>query len=277
MLHLLLLQMSLLAAPDAGASPSIGFIGLRPTGTLLETGLGPEAPLQVETFRVKQPLRRWLAQQFGAPVGEFGERRTIRVKQVEGARALTAFVHLSDEGVRLGLVDASGRATVWTAEYRAFTHTALVAFAVPGRPAEVLVCLAVDCSEPEGGCRKAQARERERQCAWLAPSCPGAPGVGLSGRFSRVERSGKALFAEVFSDQPICLHEGGPALRWVTRTQGITSWGPEWALRGELEPGACVAPTWRRLTELLMWTDEPGGLVPARDLDPCGADAGAAP
>ncbi|MDP2270598.1 MAG: hypothetical protein Q8N23_37095 [Archangium sp.] len=276
MLPLLLLQMSLLAAPAEDAP--VGFIGLMPTDTLYETGLGPEEPLQVETFRVKQPLRLWLAKKFGAPVGEFGERRTIRVKQVEGARGLTAFVHLSDEGVRLGLVDASGKATVWTAAYRAFTHTALVAFAVPGRPAEVLVCLAVDCSEPEeGGCRKAQAGERERQCAWLAPSCPGAPGVGLSGRFSRVERSGKALFAEVFSDQPICLLEGQPALRWVRRSQYITSWGPEWAFRGELEPGECVAPTWRRLTELLMWTYEPGGLVRARDLPACGADAGAAP
>jgi hypothetical protein len=173
---------------------------------------------------------------------------------IEGMPSLMAFLDRDQVGVRQGQ-----RFWAWAlaAPLRGDVKDA---FAVPGRPDQIIVCLNRDCARGEP-CGKERAASRNRACVWLAPKCDQA--VLLSERYARIERQNDALFAEVAST-PACLPDG-PEPQWTVRAGSAAADG---VLRGELETHACAPPTWKSAVGAFVWTAEKG--VVKADVPACG-------
>jgi hypothetical protein len=224
--------------------------------------LARPVPLHARTHPATEPLEGWLSTELGTPAvlyDEAGEQRASWLAVVSGSPDVMAFAHVSaaDGGFSLGLV-VNGEATIWTGSMPLPSTSRLNAFAIPSHRDEVFVCLSEDCSRGSK-CSHGHLTERVRRCAWLAPACPGAPGVGLGQRFDRIDHKRKAIVAELFTELPRCTPREGPNPEWVAprATDGVH---PAWLWRGELEVAGCTEPTWTKVQEAQAATD--GELTP---------------
>lgn len=249
------------AVIDAG--PARQAAATKPPGEfeldLTTVSLDAPGRLAVETAPKKENFAEVLKSKFGPSAmayDESGEHPATWDSSVAGAPDTTMFVHVTPDGLlHLGVVDATDTATIYSGKWPSLTVSRLVAFALPTRRDEYVVCLAEDCTLP-GHCLNAHAQQRARQCIWVAPNCEGAPGAALSPRFGRVDHKAKSLLAEVYGEQPLCLPRDVPEPKWSADSPSARSFGPEWVMRAELEAPGCTAPTWKKLTEVLSWDAE---------------------
>ncbi len=225
-------------APEAAHSP---------------TQLADAAPLLVETVPATGAMAQALERKFGpaAPTyDETGEHPATWDAPVTGAPEVTAFVHGTRDGqIHIALVDSTDVSTLFSGPWGAFSVARLIAFAVPSRRDEFVICLADDCTLP-GHCRGGRPSQRERRCAWLAPNCERPLGAALTPRFGRVDHKARSLLAEVFVDRLRCLPRDVANPQWELDPAAPRA---DWVLRGELEVAGCAVPTWKRVSEVLTW------------------------
>jgi hypothetical protein len=266
------------ATTDAGVAPNTPTaMAEQPAPKTSATQLAPSAPMVVEMVPATGAMGEVLSRKFGPPAptyDETGEHTATWDAPVTGAPDVTAFVHGTRDGqIHVALVDSTDVTTVFSAPWGPFTVARLIAFAVPSRRDEFVICLADDCTLP-GHCRGGRFAQRERQCAWLAPNCEQPVGAALTPRFGRVDHKARSLLAEVFIERLRCLPRDEANPQW-----GLEANAPrtDWVLRGELDVPGCAVPTWKKVTDVLAWsgaTREPE-VVPLEKVPRCDGPPGA--